>query len=321
MAPGGAILSDPRCSLGRAARVLMEPGRVDPCTGMRIIGHCAASRILMVAGVEPPDPGPGGLSAAITEPRGGSSLRTVSTVLGPDGLWGEKLFATNALYGGAIIVYAAERDTGEPVLAHVEPGAPGLRMEAMRLAAYRCSGIASLRFEATPARVLARGKAARKAVLQGLAENRVLVAALAIGLGGQVLRLAASWAAERGVARHQAVAHRLARSHALLEAARALVEKTLETIEARGLEDWSLTSTAKYVAVEAAVEAAAAARRTLAGHAFTLEEPGRSLQELQLHIEALEPAEGTQDIQLEIIARSLLGALSGEKSGAERGQA
>ncbi len=295
-------LLPPGAGCGRLSQLVGELlGGVEPCRGMRLVGHCAAARILLRLGVEPPE---GLLAAAVTEPGGGSSLRSPSTTLlvGESGglLRGEKLFVTNGVDADVLVVYA--RSGEEPAVALVERNARGVEAEPMRLAAYGCSGIARILFRDAPARPLAVGREAYRAVVQGLADNRVLVAALAVGLGRMLLAEAAEWARARRVARHQAVGHRLARAWALLEAAASHVEKVAARLDAgeAGAVD---TSAAKYVAVEAALEAYRAARRTLAGAAFS--EQSRVL-ELGLHVEALEPAEGTQDIQLEIIARTLL---------------
>ncbi|KSW12027.1 hypothetical protein CF15_04405 [Pyrodictium occultum] len=181
-------------------------------------------------------------------------------------LTGEKVFATNALHASAILVLARSGDGY--ALALAEPGSRGLAAEPLDIEAYRCSGIARLRLEGVEARLVAGpGREPYLAVLRSLAESRVLVAALAVSLGRRALEKALSWALERGVYRFQAVSHRIARSHALLEAAGALVEKAAEALEREGEPDWALTSAAKYVAVEAGLEAADTLARTMGGHA------------------------------------------------------
>ena len=293
-------------SLLPLAEALMGGEGYTCCEAMRLVGHCAAARILRRLGHGVPA---GLLSAAITSPRGGSSLRDpgVEARRGEEGgwrLWGVKVFATNGLDADAYVVYASAG--GEPAVMLAARG-EGVAAEPMGLAAYGCSGVARLVFQGAPAEAVAVGREARRAVVAGLGENRVLVAALAVGLARRALRLAAGWAVERGAAGYQAVAHRLARGHVLLEAAAALVRDRaarLDRGEELGLEE---TSAAKYFAVEAAVEAVRAARLTLGGYAYAAGGPGDEVRRLQLHVEALEPAEGTQDIQLEIVARALLG--------------
>ncbi len=146
----------------------------------------------------------------------------------------------------------------------------------MGIAAYKCSGIARVVFKDTPARLVAAGREARAAVVHGLGENRVLLAALAVGLARRALRVATRWARERGVLDRQAVAHRLARAAAMLSAALALVEKAaVDFGEDKAPPLWE-TSAAKYVAVEASVDALRAARLTLGGYAYAERGPARS---------------------------------------------
>ena len=293
--------------LSLVAERLMSGEGYTCCEAMRAVGHCAAARILRRLGAEVPQ---GLLSAAITSPRGGSSLRDpgVTARQGEEGwrLWGEKVFATNGLDADHLVVYASTGD-GEPVVLLVPGGVAGVEAEPMRLAAYGCSGIARLVFRGAPGILVAGGRAARAAVVRGLGENRVLVAALAVGLARRALGIALDWAVGRGLMGYQAVSHRLARAHALLSAAEALVRDRAERMERGGELGLVEASEAKYFAVEAAVEAARAARLTLGGYAYAAEGPGGELRRLETHIAALEPAEGTQDIQLEIIARGLAG--------------
>lgn len=275
------------------------------CEAMRLVGHCAAARILLRLGVAPPG---GVLAAAVTSPRGGSSLREPGVYAAECGggacsLWGEKVFVTNGVDADHLVVYASMG--GAPAVFLVDRGAGGVSAEPMGLSAYSCSGVARLLLRGAGGRVAAHGAPARRAVVEGLGENRVLVAALAVGLGREAVRLAAEWAEARGVLSRQAVSHRLAAAAAGLEAAGALVERTAERVDRGAAGLWE-ASAAKYVAVEAAVGAVRAARLTLGGYAFAEEEPGRRLRFLEAHVAALEPAEGTQDVQLEIVARGLL---------------
>jgi alkylation response protein AidB-like acyl-CoA dehydrogenase len=283
------------CSVARLASALME-GQ-DPCLGMRLVGHCVAYRALRYAGIEPPRGQL--LSTAITEPTGGSSLKAATT-LARDAVTGEKIFATNGTDADAYMVYATTIN-GEPAVVLV-PRSPMTRAEPMKLTAYTCAGIALLRLDNAPIAAASTGPKARHAVHRALIENRVLVAALATGLAKQALAVAIDWAKKRGLQDRQAVTHRIAHAWAMLRAAEALATQAAQAAETGTLQPHE-SSAAKYAAVEAALEAARAARRTLAGHAFTQDSPVAALQQ---HIEALEPAEGTQDIQLEIIARKIL---------------
>ena len=284
------------CRLEGLARRLLEG--VDPCLGMSAIAHCIAFRVLEKVGEKVS----GLLSPALSEPRGGSNLAGIETraslVDNEVRVYGEKVFATNAAFADHLLVLA--RTDGEYVLVLVPQSEA--KVEPLELEAYRCSGISRVYMQGSRGRVVAGpGKEAYKLVLETLAESRVLVAALALGLAWTGLREAIDWAMKRNVFKYQAVSHRLARAYAELLAARSLVEKTVED-SMRGKLDWAATSAAKLVAVETGRRILEATIKTLAGYAL---HKNSKLPRLLLHLEALEPAEGTSDIQLEIIARTL----------------
>ncbi len=289
------------CTSFRGLVERLSSENVDPCTAMSVVAHCTAVRIASNLGASVPQ---GLLAPAITEPHGGSNIQNVTTSarMTPRG-WvvdGVKWFVTNGLYADYFLVYLRAND--EPAVALVGRNARGLKIEPMKLSAYTCSGIAKVYLRNAEARVMGKtGREAYRSTLRGIAEARVLLAALAVGLGKTVVSYAVEWAKGRGITGLQAVTHRLARAYAILKTAENYVYTIAGLIDEGKLEDWTAASIAKYVAVEAAIEAVTAARRTMAGHAFVDEK----LQSLQQHIEALEPAEGTQDIQLEIIARRL----------------
>jgi len=284
------------CRLEGLARRLLEG--VDPCLGMSAIAHCIAFRVLEKVGEKVS----GLLSPALSEPRGGSNLAGIETraslVDNEVRVYGEKVFATNAAFADHLLVLA--RTDGEYVLVLVPQSEA--KVEPLELEAYRCSGISRVYMQGSRGRVVAGpGKEAYKLVLETLAESRVLVAALALGLAWTGLREAIDWAMKRNVFKYQAVSHRLARAYAELLAARSLVEKTVED-SMRGKLDWAATSAAKLVAVETGRRILEATIKTLAGYAL---HKNSKLPRLLLHLEALEPAEGTSDMQLEIIARTL----------------
>jgi len=284
------------CRLGELARKLMEG--VDPCLGMSVVAHCLAFRVLERVGVRVS----GLLSPAFSEPHGGSNLAAVETRVtltsGGARVYGEKVFATNAAFADHLLVFG--RVGGEYVLVLVPRSEA--RVEPLDLQAYNCSGISRVYMQGSRSRLVAGpGRDAYKLLLETLAENRVLVAALALGLAWTGLREAIDWAKERNIFKHQAVSHRIAKAYAELLAAKSLVEKAVEET-VRGKVDWAITSAAKLVAVETGRRVLEAALKTMAGYAL---HKNSKIPTLILHLEALEPAEGTSDIQLEIIARTL----------------
>ncbi|MET1129291.1 MAG: acyl-CoA dehydrogenase [Thermoproteota archaeon] len=283
----------------------------DPCPAFNVTVHCIAHFTLRWAGrkVE------GILSPALTETHGGSNIadvRTRAEVTG-DGraiITGEKVFSTNALYADYFLVLAST-DAG-PVLVLVPRSSAGVKVDELELEAYKCAGVGRVTFSGAEGEVVAGpGKDAYKLVLNALAVARLLVAAHALGMASKVLEHAVSVSLQRGSWAHQVVRHRLARAYALCAAARSYIEKAAEDVE-KGSFDWALTSTAKYVAVEAALETLEAAARSLGGYAVHASSP---IPETSKHLYALLAAEGTQDIQLEIISRSLERTFQKKASG------
>ncbi len=211
------------------------------------------------------------------------------------------MFSTNALHCDQLLVLA--RTEKGPILALVNRKASGVDVEPMNIGAYKCTGIGRVKYSNAIGRVVAGpGKEAYRLLLSALAESRVLVAAHALGLSRQLLEYITRWSISRGVWQHQAVRHRIASTYVFYTVARSFVKEVAKTIDKQSKIDWSLTSIAKYFALEASMKTVESAVRVLGGYSVSLEAP---LHIIAPHIYALTAAEGTQDIQLEIIARSL----------------
>ncbi|BEP17168.1 hypothetical protein PYJP_05200 [Pyrofollis japonicus] len=215
---------------------------------------------------------------------------------------GEKIFTTNATKADWLIVLASS-DKGHAI-SLVSTKASGISIEPINVVGYECSGIGRVVYDDAEGKLVGRpGKEAYKAVLQAVALSRLLVAAHAIGLARQALSYSIKLLIERGSWAYQAPRHRIARAYAYLETAYSYVERTAAKIASNPSSfDWSMTSIAKYVAVEAAKQAVDAAITSTGGVALLR---GSSILDSLSRIYALVYAEGTQDIQLEIIARSI----------------
>jgi acyl-CoA dehydrogenase len=111
-----------------------------------------------------------------------------------------------------------------------------------------------------------------QALFDALNAERLLVAAMAGGLGYYALEKAVAYARERRVfgrpiGAHQALQHRLARARAHLEAARLTMYAAASAYD-RGEEAGPLCAMAKYLAAEAGEEAANSAIQAHGGYAF-----------------------------------------------------
>ncbi|MBM4383377.1 MAG: acyl-CoA/acyl-ACP dehydrogenase [Deltaproteobacteria bacterium] len=136
-------------------------------------------------------------------------------------LRGLALFAIDGVGADAYIVAAGD------ALALVAKNAPGLTVEAMPTVD-RTRRLAELRFDGTPAEVLARGEAARAAIASALIAARVALAADMLGACDRALAMSVDYAKQRKqfdrvIAQFQAVKHLCAEMAAAIEPARSLV--------------------------------------------------------------------------------------------------
>lgn len=111
------------------------------------------------------------------------------------------------------------------------------------------------------------------AMFDALNAERILIAAMALGLGDHAIARAVDYARERApfgrpIGAYQAVQHRLARAKAHVEAARALTYQAAEAFD-RGEDAGTRCTMAKLLASEAGVEAVDAAIQVHGGYAFS----------------------------------------------------
>jgi len=143
-------------------------------------------------------------------------------------------------------------------------------------------------------------------ILDSLSENRVGVAANALGMARAALEAASAYARERLVAGrrigdYQAIAHKLADMAADIEAARWLVYHGAWKVD-QGELDAALAAKVKLVASETAVRASETAIRILGGAGIMREYPvGRIHRDALVYV----IGEGTSEVQRNIIARSM----------------
>lgn len=112
-------------------------------------------------------------------------------------------------------------------------------------------------------------------ILHGLNSERVLLAAMACGIGEAALRVARHYAGEREVfgrliGSNQAIAHPLAKAHMELQAAFDMAMKGAWLYD-RDIECGEVANTAKYLAAEASFFAADQAVQTLGGLGYASE--------------------------------------------------
>ncbi|HPU52473.1 MAG TPA: acyl-CoA dehydrogenase family protein [Burkholderiaceae bacterium] len=252
----------------------------------------------------------------LSEPDGGSNIRALRTratkVEGGWRLSGSKLYITNAPIADFMLV-AARTDpalTAEAIsLFIVEMPNPGFVISKLKKESIRSSetGLIHIDNAFVPDDCLLGGRTGTyPVILDSLAENRVGVAANALGMARAAFETATRYANDRLVAGrrigdYQAIAHKLADMAADIEAARWLVYHGAWQVDQERLEA-AMASKVKLVASETAVRVSESAIRILGGAGIMREYPvGRIHRDALLYV----IGEGTSEIQRNIIARSL----------------
>lgn len=253
---------------------------------------------------------------ALSEPDGGSNIRALRTrAVKVEGGWrlsGSKLYITNAPIADFMLLAArtsAELTPAAISLFIVELPSPGVAISKLKKESVRSSetGLIHIDDAFVPDDCLLAGRTGTyPVILDSLSENRVGVAANALGMARAAFEVASRYAGERVVAGkrigdYQAIGHKLADMSADIEAARWLVYHGAWQVD-QGRLDTALASKVKLVASETAVRVSESAIRILGGAGIMREYPvGRIHRDALLYV----IGEGTSEIQRNIIARAL----------------
>ena len=255
-------------------------------------------------------------SLAVTEPDAGTNTMKISTTARREGdeyvIDGAKWFITNIEQSDALLLLARAKkglslfliDLPQPAIGASPIATHGLhyytsyevRFDSLRVPETCLVGIEGRGFHQ---------------LLSTLNPERMLVAAGAIGTGQLALSKAVDYARERVVfdtpiGAHQSVQHPLAAAHAKLESAWLGVLKAASMHDAgKGqAEVGRYANMAKYIAVEAAIDACYHAMQTLGGPGFAAEyHVERWWREVQL----FRIAPVTQQMSLNYIGEHVLG--------------
>jgi alkylation response protein AidB-like acyl-CoA dehydrogenase len=229
------------------------------------------------------------LAFAITEPDAGTNSHNLRTELrraeAGDGfvLSGQKTFISGVEDADAVLVIARLRDAsgrlGLPCMCIVDVDAPGFTRDAIPMPYLGPDKQWTLFFDEVAVaadRLVGGEQGGLAAVFDGLNPERIIIAALANGIGRMALERAAAYATEREVwgvpiGAHQAVAHPLAKAKIELELARLMTQKSAVLFDAGAPGAGEASNIAKYAAAEAAIHCVDAAIQTHGGNGFTLE--------------------------------------------------
>ncbi|UYN94668.1 MAG: acyl-CoA dehydrogenase family protein [Enhydrobacter sp.] len=253
---------------------------------------------------------------ALSEPDGGSDIRALRTraekVPGGWRLNGSKLYITNAPIADFLTLAARTASDPTPAaisLFLVELPNPGIEVVRLKKEGIRASdtGLVHIADAFVPDDGLLGDRTGTyPVILDSLSENRVGVAANALGMAQAALEAALDYAKVREVrgrtiGQYQAIAHKLADMAADIEAARWLVYHGAWRVD-QGTLDAATAAKVKLVASECAVRVSEAAVRIHGGAGIMREYPvGRIHRDSLVYV----IGEGTSEIQRNIIARGL----------------
>ncbi len=253
---------------------------------------------------------------ALSEPDGGSDIRALRTkaekVPGGWRLNGSKLYITNAPIADFLTLAARTESDLTPAaisLFLVELPNPGIVVSRLKKEGIRASdtGLVHISDAFVPDDCLLGGRTGTyPIILDSLSENRVGVAANALGMAQGALDAALAFAKVRKVrgktiGQYQAIAHKLANMAADIEAARWLVYYGAWRVD-QGTLDGATAAKVKLVASECAVRVSEDAIRIHGGAGIMSEYPvGRIHRDSLVYV----IGEGTSEIQRNLIARGL----------------
>ena len=250
------------------------------------------------------------------------------TCAGRDGdgyaITGQKMWATNGLRAGAIMLLAVTDPDADPrhrgmtaFIVEKEPGRasqPGLEVSApLRKLGYKGVESVELSFDGlrVPASSVLGGEAGVNAgfayFMGGIELGRVNIAARAVGIATRAFEEAIGYAQQREtfgkpIAQHQAVQLKLAQMATKIEAARLLTMQAAERKNAGERADLE-AGMAKLFATETAEEVALEAMRIHGGAGYSQE---LVVERIYRDAPVLIIGEGSNEIQQLVIARRLL---------------
>lgn len=228
------------------------------------------------------------MAFAITEPDAGSNSHKITTTAAREGdgwiLNGQKVFISGVDQADAVLVVARTEDhkTGrlKPALFIVPTDADGLVAQRMDMDIIEPDHQYTLFFDdlRLPTGALVGSEdAALMQLFAGLNPERIIGAAMAVGMGRYALDRAVAYAKQRQVFKtpigaHQSIAHPLARLKIELELAKLMLQKAAALYDAGDdMGAAEAANMAKYAAAEASIAALDQAVQTHGGSGLTAE--------------------------------------------------
>jgi alkylation response protein AidB-like acyl-CoA dehydrogenase len=221
-------------------------------------------------------------SFALTEPDAGSNSRAISTVARRAGdgyvITGQKHYISGAEDCDQILVVARTGADGQLSLLIVDPAAPGLTRQPIETALEEPEKQFTLFFDGVEVgadRLIGDEGNGLRVAFDGLNPERILSAAISVGIARYALQKACAYARERTVwsapiATHQAIAHPLAEGRVMLEQARLMMQRAAALYDAH-LPAGEASNMAKLAAADAGVFCLDRAIQTHGGNGVALE--------------------------------------------------
>jgi alkylation response protein AidB-like acyl-CoA dehydrogenase len=258
-------------------------------------------------------------SFAITEPDAGSNSHNISTSATRSGdgwvVNGSKTYISGIEAADAImvVVRSGRRDDGRGLLSLlvVDPDAPGLEKQHIPTAVGMPDQQWGLFFDDVKVgaeNLVGEEHKGLKAIFDGLNPERILAAAMCIGIARFGLEKATRYVNERAVwgvpiGSHQGVAHPLAEARIELEAARVMTDKAARLYDA-GLPAGETANMAKFIATEAGIHCLDQAIQVHGGNGVALE---YELTDLWWLLRLMRIAPVSREMVLNFVAEHTLG--------------
>jgi len=256
------------------------------------------------------------IAMAITEPDGGSDVRSMRTTARrtADGwtISGRKTFITNGPLADGVAVTARIAETDRYGVFIVLQSDPGFVSErTFHKLGCRSSEVGELVFDNVTVpddRRLSPPEGGMLAdILDVLIVGRAIIAASAVGLARRAIDLGMSYARTRHafgrpIAAHQEISMKFARASAMLRAAELLAYHAAQSYASTGVVPVLECSQAKLVAAETAVEITDQMMRVFGGIGYMAE---AEIERLYRDVRFFTVVEGTAEIQHRIIASEL----------------
>ncbi|MBB05689.1 MAG: acyl-CoA dehydrogenase [Pseudooceanicola sp.] len=252
----------------------------------------------------------------LSEPRGGSNIRSLSTKAEKiDGGWrisGAKTYITNSPYSDFMLLAARTSPELKPhaiSLFIVDLPNSAVVINKLDKEGIRASETGLIHIdglEVPDDALLGHQTGTYPIILDSLSENRVGVAANALGMARAARDASIAYARDREIAgkplgTYQAIAHKIADMEAEIEAARWLVYHGAWLVD-QGKLTAAMAAKVKLVASETAVRCSEQAIRIFGGAGIMRDYPvGRIHRDALVYV----IGEGTSEVQRNLIARSL----------------